>query len=158
MITLIFGLLVLYQIKHYLADYMFQGEYMLGKFKPGWEVMLPLLTHVGVHAGMTLFIASWFVDFKLALLLAGLDSGIHFVMDRIKAGPKYLGRYKAMSGSEYMLARQIIDGGQYNEVYVDNAERLIKSNRYFWLALGLDQKVHHLTHYLIIYIIVMMRG
>ena len=28
----------------------------------------------------------------------------------------------------------------------------IKSNTYFWWALGWDQMMHHLTHYLLIYL------
>lgn len=34
------------------------------------------------------------------------------------------------------------------------AWKRIKSNTYFWWALGLDQMVHHLTHYVFIAMIV----
>jgi hypothetical protein len=58
-ITTIFLLLLLFQFKHFIADYPLQGEYMLGKFKDkGW--MLPLFAHVGVHGAFT-FIISMFI-------------------------------------------------------------------------------------------------
>lgn len=59
-------------------------------------------------------------------------------MDRIKASPKRLGKYKALTSSEFEKA----------------TEEQKKSNTYFWWALGLDQGVHHLTHYLIIYFLI----
>lgn len=30
----------------------------------------------------------------------------------------------------------------------------LQSNKFFWWSLGLDQMVHHLTHYIIIYLII----
>ena len=121
MIELIFTLLLLFQLKHFLCDYPLQGKYMLGKFKAGWAWVVPLLAHVGVHAVGTLAIC---LAFKPELwYLCFLDAILHFGMDRIKAGPKYLGRFKDMM------------------------------KPYFWWALGFDQGFHHCTHYLLIYLI-----
>jgi len=111
-VTMFFILAVLYQFKHFLADYILQGEYMLGKFKPGREFVLPLLAHVGVHAGMTLFIAmfvSALADVPVAMrqwcwLIALFDAAVHFVMDRVKASPKLMGRWKPLSGPEWLKA------------------------------------------------------
>lgn len=120
MMSSIFVLLIVFQIKHFLADFPLQGRYMLGKFKAGWDFVWPLLAHVAVHGGLTLCIALAFgASIQLALGLALFDTVIHFVMDRIKAGPKYLGRYKP-----------------------DQPK--------FWWSLGADQAVHHMTHYAII--------
>lgn len=131
MIGEIFTLLIVYQLKHFLADYPLQGRYMLGKFKPGWGFLGPLATHAGLHAGLTYLIAVIYLQTKLGKLsldIVGLilwltltDFVIHFTMDRIKAGPKYLGRFKDMM------------------------------KPYFWWSLGLDQMVHHLTHYYLIW-------
>ena len=117
-----FVLLIVFQLKHFLADYIFQGKYMLGKFKEkGW--VAPLFTHVCVHGVITLIIALFFVNtFLTALFIAFLDMIIHFIMDRIKASPKLLGRYT------------------------------IKQKQ-FWWSLGFDQMIHHLTHYFIIFIL-----
>ena len=48
--------------------------------------------------------------------LAALDFGIHFTMDRLKAGPRYLGRFHDVRSKAY------------------------------WVSFGIDQMIHHLTH------------
>lgn len=118
-------LLVIFQFKHFLADYPLQNAYMLGKFKPtGW--VLPLSAHCAWHFGFTLLIVLvWTGSPVLAVLLGLMDFVIHFTMDRIKASPNMLGKYKHTEAK-------------------------------FWYALGLDQMVHHLTHYLIIICIIKM--
>jgi len=151
-------LAIIYQIKHFLADFPLQSGFMLKKFLPGWDFFFPLAAHCAVHAGMTLAIvlcvnpALWW--------LALVDFGIHFLMDRIKAGPKYLGRYKALSANEFVEATKSL--GHYEnsknaelELYVKNEKlrrkRVLRSNKLYWLGLGTDQAVHHLTHYFIIW-------
>jgi len=169
----IFTLLVLYQVKHFLADYPLQTPWMLGKFKDGWAFLGPLAAHAGVHAVCTLIIALCFNP--RYFWLAGVDFILHFLMDRIKARPNYMGRWKALSGYEYMSAikRQkdlellafqniLYDirnadtmeiERQYHEVEVENKKKF-RDNMYFWWALGFDQMFHHLTHYFIIWMII----
>lgn len=128
-------LLVIFQIKHYLADYLFQTPYMLGKFKKGTEWIAPLCAHCGVHALFTLSIVGmWTHNFKFGFALALFDFVAHFIMDRIKASPSLMGRWKALSAAEYASA----------------SDEQKASNTKFWYALGFDQMVHHLTHYAII--------
>ena len=131
----IFVLLILFQLKHFLADYPLQNKYMLQKFRPDWGFFLPLVCHCLVHSLFT-FCIIWFVsgDIIHSLKMSALDFGIHFIMDRIKAGPKYLGRFKALTASEFATA----------------TDKQKRSNQLFWWSLGLDQTVHHLTHYVII--------
>lgn len=128
-VGLFFALLVIYQVKHWLADYPLQGQYMLGKFKPGWDFVPPLSAHAGVHGAFTFTIACLFcwgqLGFQLELAL--FDFVVHFTMDRIKAGPRILGRWKP-------------------------------DNKLFWWALGFDQMIHHLTHYVCIYAILRAMG
>lgn len=82
---LVFLLLVIYQLKHFLCDYPLQTQYMLGKFKGGDEWKLPLLAHAGVHGAGTLLIGLCFTPlFGIALMLALADFFAHFVIDRIK--------------------------------------------------------------------------
>lgn len=51
-ILLVFFLLGMFQIKHFVADYPLQIPYMLGKMKEtGW--FFPLLSHVSVHGLIT---------------------------------------------------------------------------------------------------------
>lgn len=127
-------LLILFQIKHYLADFPLQTPYMLGKFgrrafaphlhdkfpaPHGW--VKPLLLHSLVHSVGTLLIT---LSYKPDLFfIFSLDLIIHFVMDRIKASPF---------------------------IWTDNGP----SDPTFWNHIGIDQMVHHLTHYLLIYILV----
>lgn len=76
-------LIAVFQVKHFVADYILQGKYMLGKFKlVGWE--MPLLAHSSIHMAMTFFIVLCYLPVQYALMLAVLDMGIHFVIDRLK--------------------------------------------------------------------------
>jgi hypothetical protein len=113
-------LLILFQLKHYLADYPLQTEYMLGKFSED-DWVLPLLAHSSVHGFFTMIILLPFVSTVAAISLALFDMVVHFIMDRIKASPFLLGRYQPQEKA-------------------------------YWNVLGLDQLVHHLTHYAIILI------
>lgn len=112
-------LLCTFQLKHFVADYILQTDYMLGKFKKqDWE--LPLLCHTLVHAFFTFVICVALIDPVMAFYLACFDLCVHFVMDRIKASPSLLGRFNP-------------------------------KQKIFWITLGIDQMVHHLTHYIIIF-------
>ncbi len=98
----IFALLALFQIKHFICDYPLQTEYMLGKMKAtGW--IQPLIIHSQVHAIGTyllvlifgLAIDMEFIEvFTLAYILTVADFTLHFCIDRIKASPNLLGRFK----------------------------------------------------------------
>ncbi|MFY0656337.1 MAG: DUF3307 domain-containing protein [Neptunomonas phycophila] len=94
LIVEIFLLLVIYQFKHFICDYLLQNEYMLGKFKQtGW--IQPLTAHCMVHVAATLLIASFFTDsVGLIIALGAFDFVTHFAMDRVKASPNMLGRFK----------------------------------------------------------------
>ncbi|MBT4760984.1 MAG: DUF3307 domain-containing protein [Bdellovibrionaceae bacterium] len=121
-IEIIFLLMVLFQLKHFLADFPLQGEYMLKKTLSGWGFVAPLSLHSGIHAILTLGIVAFFAP--QLYWLAIFDFVIHFLMDRIKSGERYLGRFNDKSKSMY------------------------------WNIFGLDQMVHHLTHIFIVYKIV----
>jgi hypothetical protein len=161
---MIFVLLVIFQIKHFLADYPLQTPYMLKKFLGGRDWIMPLACHAGVHALFTLLIALA-VKPEVAFLVAGLDFTLHFIMDRIKASPNMLGKYKALNATTYKHAKYMSEGlsmvdGTSLDVpeselvaYKEIGRNDLKSNTYFWWSLGLDQSVHHLTHYLIIWIL-----
>jgi hypothetical protein len=126
----------LYQLKHFVADYPLQANrYMLGKFRDDWGFVGPLLAHVAVHGGLTALITVWLVG-PWCLALAVLDATIHFGMDRLKAGRRYLGRFKPLTAETGPTA----------------TPRQWRENNYFWWAVGFDQMVHHMTHYAIIYL------
>lgn len=170
----LFFLLVMFQFKHFIADYLLQGEYMLGKFKAKFkEALLPLASHCSVHLVFTFVITFRLTDNAyLGIKLGLFDFIVHFIMDRIKADPKLLGRYKAMTGEEYVKAKENIKEGNllmYKSDSVSNvnirlfskgvklfdaAEGKLKSNKYFWWSLGVDQMVHHLTDLAIVYFMV----
>lgn len=125
MIFEIFLLLLLFQVKHYVADFVIQinDPSSMRKFDhTGW--VGPLAKHAGHHAVLTgLIVAIATQSLILTVALAALDFVVHFTMDRIKASPNILGRYK----------------------YPDPP---------YWYSLGADQSVHHLTHYAIIFAII----
>ena len=127
-------LLVAFQLKHYLVDFVIQINDPNGMRKfdaTGW--VMPLLKHASQHGLMSAIIAASFylalstteavtLGFTHLIIIIGVflfDTSIHFTMDRIKASPYMLGRYGP-------------------------------NDKGYWYALGADQAVHHLTHYAII--------
>jgi hypothetical protein len=163
---MIFFLLVLYQVKHFICDYPLQGRYMLGKFLPYPDFIKPLLAHAAVHGVATLAIALFYKSFGLAICLGLLDMGVHFMVDRIKASPGLLGRFKPLSASSYKMALNmslgltIFDGkpmkelsGQMMKEYKYFGKKDLRGNTFFWWSLGADQAAHHLTHYFIIWML-----
>lgn len=172
---MIFILLVVFQVKHFLADFPFQTQYQLKKFLPklglfelnnGW--FWPLASHASTHALFT-FVISIVVLFKTpaglkyATLLALMDFIIHFIVDRIKASPFLLGRYKVLDGLRFhalneskknylrILKKKKDSNATKELIWIEDQ---FKGNKYFWWCLGLDQLSHHMTHYLIIYFLV----
>ena len=120
-LNLIFSLLIAFQVKHFVADYPLQYDYMMQKIDMTWRFLIPLGVHCAIHALLTLAICLYFAPHLWWLSI--LDFVIHFIMDRIKSGPKYLGRF----------------------------DDPVKHS--FWICLGLDQMIHHLTHYFIVWYI-----
>lgn len=139
-------LLVTFQLKHFFADYPLQTRYMLGKFNKYPDYVEPLLAHVAVHGTFTFCIAMCVAPVHVAMWLAIFDMVCHFIMDRIKASPDMLGKFTALS------KREMIAIISKDHLIRDNAdEKAIESNTFFWWCLELDQSVHHLTHYVIIW-------
>jgi hypothetical protein len=169
MLGQVFLLLIVYQEKHFWADYPLQFPWMLGKFLPGWKFVKPLAAHCAVHAYFTFVISAFFLCWvhgpgygPLPFYLAAFDFVVHFIMDRIKASPDLLGRFEALSKREYMAWKRMGEVSTETDpakIPVPSltpeagAERdaQFRSNKFFWWSLGIDQKVHHLTHYAIIY-------
>lgn len=89
--TLIFTLLVTFELKHFLGDYVFQTNWMdKGKSaKLGW--ILPLSSHSTVHALLTLIILLIFATELWFLAL--VDFILHFIIDRLKASPNLGGKF-----------------------------------------------------------------
>lgn len=120
-------LFVLFFVKHFLADYPLQTEYMLRKSSNSYGWKLPLATHCMVHAVMTymilltvvslgMFSATWGV----ILLLVLMELVMHFVIDAWKA--------RLCNSKPNQTA--------------------------FWVALGADQMFHYLTYALIIALLI----
>jgi len=154
--TAIFILLLLFQIKHFLADYPLQRPWMLGKFKEkGW--VLPLAAHCLVHAAFTLVIGLFcgWIPLWVVVCMAGFDFGAHFLMDRAKASKKLLGRFEPLNAYQYQAMVAVVKGDPIGGPYpVAEAKKRLSSNRWFWHSIGLDQLVHHLTHYVIILVFI----
>lgn len=113
-VELFIWLLIFFQLKHFIADFVLQNVWMLQKSRPDWDFLAPLSIHCGVHAALTLAV-TLYVN-PSCWWLAVVDFVIHFTMDRIKAGPRYLGRFDDVRSKGY------------------------------WVSFGVDQMVHHLTH------------
>lgn len=175
---MILALFVLFQLKHWLCDYLLQNQWMLGKFSSRRRVWVPALAaHAAVHAAATFTISSGFLWYVMdivvravvgdapgqtwsafrnagclwiALSLAAIDFSVHFLMDRVKASPRLMGRWKALSRSEYLEVQETLDRADTSFEVAADMERYQRGNKFFWWALGFDQMVHHLTHYYVI--------
>lgn len=121
-VELVFILFVVFQLKQFIADFPLQSSYMLMKQRADWKFFVPLLVHSLVHASMTLAIVLWCAPSLWWLSL--VDLVVHFVVDRLKAGPRYLGRFNNIN------------------------------SKAFWFCFGLDQMIHHFTHLAFIWIII----
>jgi hypothetical protein len=89
----------------------------------------------------------------LAFSCGAFDFAVHFTMDRVKASPNMLGQFKALSGREAFMATTDLGFPAMTEL--DHAQQEVSraaltGNKLFWLAVGFDQMIHHLTHYAII--------
>lgn len=126
----LFTLLILFQLKHFICDYPLQTPYMLGKMKAtGW--VKPLAAHATIHALFTFIISMWFIIITLPgvgfILIPTLLALLDFTIHFV------VDRLKASPSI----------GGRFKP-----------DQPYFWWALGADQMAHHLTHYLIIFILI----
>ncbi len=156
----VFILMFVFDLKHFLADYPLQNSYMLRKFGKEASVwVMPLVAHAGVHALMTMAILgvySVLITFyelgtihpQRVIALGMVDFVIHFVMDRIKASPNMLGRFRSLSPKEMQKAISGLRSKQQNVRFA--SRRNIKMNRNFWWSLGFDQMVHGMTNNLVI--------
>lgn len=117
----VFQLLVIFEVKHFIGDFPLQREYMLRKVLPGWDFVMPLMLHCAVHAGLALSII--IVVNPQLWWLAVVDFVVHFIMDRIKSGPRYLGRFDDKAKASY------------------------------WNAFGIDQMVHRFTNFYLIWVL-----
>lgn len=121
----VFTLLFMFEIKHFVCDFVGQNEYMLGKFKvTGW--VLPLSAHCVVNAlgtAIVVLVALKGTSWVLPIIAAMIEFVTHFFIDRWKASPNYGGKYKP-------------------------------TEKKFWINLGIDQMGHRLVNYVIILIIV----
>lgn len=100
-VDLFIALLIVYQVKHFIADFVLQNVWMLQKSRPGWDFIPPLSIHCGVHMALSLVIVL-FVN-PSYWWLAILDFLVHFTMDRIKSGPHYLGRYQDVRSKAFWV-------------------------------------------------------
>lgn len=83
-LTLLLFMLISLQAKHFLADFPLQTKYMLKKSaKKGWQ--LPLLSHAGMHGGLTALVMWPLVGFQIAFVSGLIDFCIHFCVDFWKA-------------------------------------------------------------------------
>lgn len=160
----------LFHLKHFIADFPLQNEYMLGKFKlEGW--VKPLAAHCAVHAIMTfgilILLAPW-LSLLMVISLSVMDFCIHFTMDRIKASPNMLGKFESLDKQcfkgVYAFAKGDFKSMKIDDMLTDAekqekiawGKRRLKENKYFWWSLGVDQLIHGLTHELIVIITILM--
>lgn len=81
-------LMMIFQLKHFIADYLLQFPYMYQGKGKAYKWIRPLADHSAVHASIT-FLIGLMYGVKLALIAALIDFITHFVIDRWKAVKTY---------------------------------------------------------------------
>ncbi len=98
----IFALLIAFQIKHLIGDYLLQTGWMVrGKSLLGASFITPLSVHVGVHACLTLLIVTAINPAFWPLAI--FDFALHFIIDRIKSNPRLLGRFNDVTKQSFWI-------------------------------------------------------
>ncbi len=126
--NLLILVLVLFQLKHFVADFpLLQTAYMaMGKGKPGLSFILPLASHCLVHTFLSLLII---VPLRPEVAwIAIVEFIAHFLIDRMKS------TYKLPAGQW-----TVEEKGKYLSKY--------------YLAFGMDQLAHNLCYSAMIYVI-----
>lgn len=112
--------ITVFSIKHFIADFVLQTDYMLGKFKAPPYCFKPLAAHCGVHALFTaiLLFVPVALDplylsnvWLLIVLVSVYDFITHFMVDIAKA--------------------------QYTRI-----KKLTPAYKSYWVAIGIDQMGH----------------
>lgn len=76
-------ILIAFQVKHFLADFVLQNKYMLKKVaRTDW--FLPLISHSAVHALGTFIVLVYFIGVN-AIYFALVDFAVHTGIDAWKA-------------------------------------------------------------------------
>lgn len=128
-LTAIMLLLFLFQIKHYICDYPLQGKYMLGKFhETDWK--MPLLAHASVHMLGTIVVVTIY--------------SIFFGISTFSLVP-----FGMLLGCLDLWVHYGIDRWK-----VLASKQTNPSESKFWHLLGIDQMLHHFTHYIFIFLLV----
>lgn len=118
-------LILAFQVKHFLGDFAFQtGPMVMGKGAPGWQFAKPLSIHCLIHSVLTTIVLAAFSILSFWPLIV-IDFVIHFIIDRLKSGPRYAGRVK-----------------------------MNESPQLFWFFFGLDQLLHQMTYLFFVYLLV----
>lgn len=87
-------LFFLFELKHFICDGLLQTRYHLGKFEPKFrQYAMPLLSHAAINAVGAALIALAY-NYKVAFYICVLEIILHFIIDRVKASPKILGRWQ----------------------------------------------------------------
>jgi hypothetical protein len=134
---MIWELLILFYLKHYISDFCLQTPWMLGKFEAKWkDFITPLAFHASVPATITLLIV-YNISPNL-WWLAIIDFVSHFFIDRIKASPNLLGQFKPMPAPD--------------KRDFSNKEKI--HNFLYWNSIGLDQMAHHIVDLGIVWMLV----
>jgi hypothetical protein len=81
MITII-TLLALFGIKHFIADFILQFDYMVKE--KGIYAAAGGVDHAGVHGGLTALVLMLFVSVPVALIIGLLDMVLHYHIDWAK--------------------------------------------------------------------------
>lgn len=136
-VSQIFILLLAFQLKQFFCDYPIYPEFLLKRFKGSG--LTAFIVHSGIHSFMTLGICLILSSsgFGLAVLMACLDFVIDFMLNQFRSRSETIARFRPLDLDEFLAA----------------SRKEKRNHRLYWAFFGLDQTIHHLTHYAIVFVL-----
>ncbi len=90
--TTILMIVTLFAIKHFLADYLLQTDYIATYKGTRWDAMAMHLIHHAIFTAV-IVISIPFIPLVHALLIVVTEVAIHGIVDTVKASPRFLNQY-----------------------------------------------------------------
>jgi hypothetical protein len=153
----VYIVIALFALKHFLASYPLQCSYTVkGLGSSGW--FKPMLARCSIQSACTALLALGYwmktgagINVTLLVAVMGLDFVSHFLIDRMKVSPEFLGRYQVASPQE--LAQMAVDYQSKDIAVVKAAQAESDSNKYFWWCDGLCHLLYGLVGLYMAYLI-----
>jgi hypothetical protein len=136
-VSQIFVLLLAFEVKQLLCDYPILPDFLLKRFHSNGIKAFILYSAFHGFITFTICLLLTNAEYPLALLMSLLDFAAGFALAMFRSHSSMIARFKPLDLDEFMSA----------------SRKAKRQHRMYWTFFGLDQAIHHMTHFSIIYIL-----